>query len=251
MASVILDRPEHRNAQTPALWRALSKVPSELPAGVRVVVVRAEGPSFSAGLDRRMFTPEGVLGQPSLLDLSRLSEADLDATIAEFQQGFSWLRDPAFVSIAAVQGHAVGAGFQLALACDLRIVTEDTQLSMRETSLGLVPDLGGTGPLVECIGYARALELCVSGRWMDAAEAVSTGLAVRCVRADELEGATAALVASLVAAPRGAVVETKALLRSAAGGGAGQLAAERAAQVRRIAALAAQARGSSAEGELP
>ena len=55
------------------------------------------------------------------------------------------------LSIAVVQGHAVGAGFQLALACDLRVLSEDAQLCMRETSLGLVPDLGGTQPLVETV----------------------------------------------------------------------------------------------------
>ena len=62
------------------------------------------------------------------------------------------------VSIASVQGHAIGAGFQLALACDLRVMADDALLSMRETSLGLVPDLGGTQPLVDVVGYARALE---------------------------------------------------------------------------------------------
>ena len=77
------------------------------------------------------------------------------------------------MSIAAVQGHAIGAGFQLALACDLRVVADDVQFAMRETSLGLVPDLTGTHPLVGLVGYARALEICVTGRFVHAEEAVA------------------------------------------------------------------------------
>lgn len=238
MASVVLDRPERRNAQSPALWRELAKVPSLLPAAVRVVVLRAEGPSFSAGLDRRMFTPEGIPGEPSLLDLSRLSAADLDAAIAGFQAAFRWFHDPSYLTVAAVQGHAVGAGFQLALACDLRLVASDAQLSMRETSLGLVPDLGGTKPLVEAVGYATALELCVTGRWIGAEEAVSRGLALAVVDLDSLASATAALVDSLLSAPRGAVQATKALLAGAADTSLdAQLATERGAQAGRIAEL--------------
>ena len=244
MASVVLDSPDRRNAQTPGMWRALAAVPGSLAAAVRVVVVRAEGPAFSAGLDRRMFTPEGVPGEPSLLDLSRASALEFDSLVAGFQSAFSWLRDPTYVTIAAVQGHAVGAGFQLALACDLRVVADDVQLCMKETSLGLVPDLGGTQPLVEAIGYARALELCVSGRSMGADEAVATGLALRAVPARDLVAATGRLAGSLVAAPLGAVQDTKRLLLSASSNSfAEQLAAERTAQARRIKALLASAEG--------
>ena len=87
------------------------------------------------------------------------------------RQAFSWLRRPDLVSIAAVRGHAIGAGFQLALACDLRVLTEDAQFTMAEVALGLVPDLGGTKRLVELVGYARALDICVTGRRVGAAEA--------------------------------------------------------------------------------
>jgi enoyl-CoA hydratase/carnithine racemase len=148
LATVVLDRPEKRNAQTPAMWRRLAAVGRQLLAddAVRVVLLRAEGPSFSAGLDRAMFTT-GLEGEPGLLTLAALDDAALDKTIDGFQQAFAWWRDDRVVSIAAVQGHAVGAGFQLALGCDLRVVADDVQLAMKETSLGLVPDLGGTRPL--------------------------------------------------------------------------------------------------------
>ncbi len=88
----------------------------------------------------------------------------MDAEIAFYQKAFSWWRECDAITVAAVQGHAVGAGFQLALGCDLRVVADDVAFAMKETSLGLVPDLAGTWPLVEAVGYARALEICVSGR---------------------------------------------------------------------------------------
>lgn len=239
VATVTLTNPAKRNAQSPALWRALAETGRLLPGDVRVVVLRAEGKSFSAGLDRQAFTPEGFPDDPSLLDLARGSAAELDATIAGYQEAFTWWRRNDLVSVAAVQGHAIGAGFQLALACDLRVCAEDAQFAMRETGLGLVPDLAGTHPLVGLVGYSRALEICATGRAVHAAEAERLGLATLVVPPAELTAATTDLAAALLAAPRDAVVETKALLRGACDRGyEEQRAAERAAQARRLADLA-------------
>ncbi|MEV4441776.1 enoyl-CoA hydratase/isomerase family protein [Streptomyces sp. NPDC049577] len=239
VATVTLTNPAKRNAQSPALWRALTEAGRLLPGSVRVVVLRGEGKSFSAGLDRQAFTPEGFDGEPSFLDLARGSDAELDAVIASYQEAFTWWRRNDLVSIAAVQGHAIGAGFQLALACDLRVCADDVQFAMRETSLGLVPDLGGTHPLVSLVGYARALEICATGRFVRAPEAELTGLANVVVPAAELASATEDLTAALLAAPRDAVVETKALLRGALTRGYDtQREAERAAQARRLRDLA-------------
>lgn len=239
IATVTLTNPAKRNAQSPALWRALTEAGRLLPGSVRVVVLRGEGKSFSAGLDRQMITPEGIEGDPSFVDMARGSEADLDATIAAYQEAFTWWRRSDIVSIAAVQGHAIGAGFQLALACDLRVVADDVQFAMRETSLGLVPDLTGTHPLVGLVGYARALEICATGRFVTAGEAVSTGLANIAVPGDELDAAVRDLAAALLAAPRDAVIETKALLSGAAERTyEEQRVAERAAQGRRLRDLA-------------
>ncbi|MFC9847598.1 enoyl-CoA hydratase/isomerase family protein [Streptomyces sp. NPDC060223] len=239
LATVTLTNAAKRNAQSPALWRALTLAGRSLPGTVRVVVLRGEGKSFSAGLDRQAFAPEGFEGEPSFIDLARGSEADLDATIAEYQEAFTWWRRSDLVSIAAVQGHAIGAGFQLALACDLRVVADDVQFAMRETSLGLVPDLTGTHPLVSLVGYARALEICATGRFVLAEEAERTGLANLAVPGDQLDDAVRDLVAALVAAPRDAVIETKALLRGVQDRTyEEQRVAERAAQGRRLRDLA-------------
>ncbi|MFE0462959.1 enoyl-CoA hydratase/isomerase family protein [Kitasatospora sp. NPDC058965] len=239
LAVVTLCSPKRRNAQSPAMWRALAAVGRELPGTVRVVLLKADGVSFSAGLDRAMFTPEGIPGEPNFLALAAAPDQELDAAIAGYQEGFTWWRRPDLVTVAAVQGHAVGAGFQLALACDLRVCAEDVQFSMKETSLGLVPDLTGTKPLTDLVGYARALEMCATGRWIGAAEAAATGLANRVVPGEELEAAARALAAELLAAPRNAVIETKALLQGAGGRDhEEQRAAERAAQARRLRDLA-------------
>jgi enoyl-CoA hydratase/carnithine racemase len=239
IATVTLTNPDKRNAQSPALWRALTEAGRQLPGTVRVVVLRAEGKSFSAGLDRQAFTPEGFDGEPSFVDLARGADAELDATIAEYQEAFTWWRRSDIVSVAAVQGHAIGAGFQLALACDLRVVADDVQFAMRETSLGLVPDLTGTHPLVGLVGYARALEICVTGRFVAAEEAVNTGLANVAVPVGQLDDTVRDLAAAVLAAPRDAVVETKVLLRGAQDRTyEEQRAAERQSQARRLRDLA-------------
>ncbi|WP_326808893.1 MULTISPECIES: enoyl-CoA hydratase/isomerase family protein [unclassified Streptomyces] len=239
VATVTLANPAKRNAQSPAMWRALAEAGRVLPGGIRVVVLRGQGKSFSAGLDRQAFEPEGFEGEQSFLDLARGSDEELDAAIAEYQQAFTWWRRPDLISVAAVQGHAIGAGFQLALACDLRVCAEDAQFAMRETSLGLVPDLTGTHPLVGLVGYARALEICATGRFVHAEEADRLGLANLVVAPHELEGAVTDLTAALLASPRDAVVETKALLAGATARTYDeQRAAERAAQARRLRDLA-------------
>ena len=138
-----------------------------------------------------------------------------------------------------MQGYAVGAGFQLALACDLRVVAEDAQFCMKESALGLVPDLTGTKPLVASVGYARALEICVTARMVGAAEAVDIGLALTAVPADELDATVADLVGALTAPMAGAVSETKALLLGAAERDLEeQRRLEREAQVRRFREVA-------------
>ncbi|WP_343910234.1 enoyl-CoA hydratase/isomerase family protein [Nocardioides aquiterrae] len=240
VATITLHRPDVRNAQTPTMWRALAALGAEIGDDVRVVVVQGSGHSFSAGLDRSMLDPSNTSGEESVAGLLALSDEELSATIDAYQQGFTFLRDPRFVSVAAVQGYAIGAGFQLALSCDLRVVADDAQFSMKESALGLVPDLTGTKPLVECVGYARALEICATARMVGAAEAVDIGLALTAVPAAELEAAVADLVGALTAPIAGAVRETKALLQGAADRSLDdQRRLEREAQTRRFRELAA------------
>jgi enoyl-CoA hydratase/carnithine racemase len=234
VATVTLCRPHVLNAQTPAMWAELRAIGSDLPGDIRVVVVRGEGRAFSAGLDLAAVSA-GADDPSSFSRMTTLTDDEASALISGYQQGFAWLRRPDLVSIAAVRGHAIGAGFQLALACDLRICAEDTQFTMAEVALGLVPDLGGTKRLVELVGYARALDICITGRRVAAAEADRIGLATSVVPGDELDEAVASITGQILAARRDSVVEIKALLAEAAGRSfADQERFEREAQVRRI-----------------
>jgi enoyl-CoA hydratase/carnithine racemase len=228
VATITLSRPERRNAMTLATWRGLATIGQTLPDDVRVVVVRGEGPSFSAGIDLGMFA-QGADGPFSDVD---------DDFIAGLQAGYLWLRRPEIVSIAAVQGHAIGGGFQLALACDLRVITDDASFCMKEPALGIVPDLTGSKPLVDIVGYPRALELCLTSRTVPADEAARLGLAELVVPAADLDGAVGDLVAALLAVRPATAVATKRLLAQAGRNTlTEQAAAERRAQLPLLADL--------------
>ncbi|WP_030167637.1 enoyl-CoA hydratase/isomerase family protein [Spirillospora albida] len=232
VATVTLNRPERRNAMTFATWRGLAAIGRALPSDVRVVVLRGEGPCFSAGIDLSMFSGGGE----GFTD-GRDAQAT-DAFIAELQQGYRWLRDPRIVSVAAVHGHAIGGGFQLALACDIRVVADDVKFCMKEPALGLVPDLTGTKPLVEAVGLSRALELCLTARTVLAEEASRLGLAETVVPRDGLGAAVDELVAALLAVNPGAAVATKRLLLEAPENTLEQqCAAERREQIGRLRAM--------------
>ncbi len=238
VAAITLARPERRNAVTPAIWHALAEIGASLPERVRVVVVRAEGPSFCAGIDLKVLAEAGSSGTAGGSGGSspRASTAPLDEEqIAGYQAGYLWLANPGIVSIAVVQGHAIGAGFQLALACDLRILADDAKFCMKEPALGLVPDLTGTKPLVELVGLPRAIELCLTTRTVEAGEAIALRLAELMVPASELDAAVGDLIAALLATDAAAARATKALLQQAGGNTLEeQAAAERRAQLKLI-----------------
>src|SRR5690348_2910707 len=100
IATLTLNRPEKRNSQTPEFWAALTAIGAALPGTVRVVLLRAEGKSFSAGLDRSMFE--------NFATFAAASDAEVDATIDGYQQAFTWWRRTDLITVAAVQGHAIG-----------------------------------------------------------------------------------------------------------------------------------------------
>lgn len=219
------------------MW--LTRTVNALPGTVRVLFVQGEGPSFSAGLDRSVFASTGSSDAPGLVQIAHSDSDAASATIASFQEAFDLGSRPSLVSIALVQGHAIGAGFQLALSCDFRIAAEDVQFSMAEVTLGLVPDLGGTKRLVELVGYSRAASICLTGRRVSALEADQIGLVTAVVPADRLVETGNAFAAQILALPRSAVTETKALLLSASEQSqADQQRLEREAQYRQLRAIA-------------
>jgi enoyl-CoA hydratase/carnithine racemase len=239
VATITLDKPARRNSMTPTMWTTLAEIGTGLPEQVRVVVVKGAGECFSAGLDRDMLTPEGPPGETGFAELLRGSDDDVVTEIDRYQAGFVWLQRPDLVTIAQVHGYAIGGGFQLALACDLRVVADDVQFCMKEPALGLVPDLAGTKPLVSAVGYSRALEICATARFVGATESIAIGLASLAVPAGELDATVADLAAAILANPAEAVSGTKALLQRADERSLDeQRLAERTAQVGRLRALA-------------
>ena len=172
VATVTLDRPEVRNAQTPAMWLALGELGRTLPDEVRVVVVTGEGDTFSAGLDRAMLDP-ATPGRRASSGCSRSATTRPPPASTTSSRASPGCATRASSRSPRCAGYAIGAGFQLALSCDLRVVADDAKFSMKESALGLVPDLTGTKPLVEHVGYARALEICATARVVAADEAVA------------------------------------------------------------------------------
>jgi len=189
-----LCRPGKRNAQTPAMWNALRTIGAGLlvEPDLRVLIVEGEGAVFSAGIDL------------AILMAQAKGEQALAIEVEEAQQAFTWLRETPFPTIAAVQGAALGAGFQLALACDLRVLAEGTICGLPEIDFGIFPDLGGCAWLPELVGTAKAKELIFTGERFDASVALELGLANRVVPADQLGATVDALATTLAAkAPLG------------------------------------------------
>lgn len=234
VAEVWLDRPEVRNAQTMATWASLARTAELISARpeIAVVLLRGVGDVFSAGLDLRLLTGGAPDGEGDLRALLAEDDASVERAIGSFQQGFSCWRELPAIVVAVVTGRAIGAGFQLALAADLRLLSDDAVLVMAEAGLGLVPDLGGTKSLVELVGYPRALQLCATSAPVEARQAERLGLADGVVPSSELESALEQFLAPLLAVDPPVVRAVKAVLRSAGEHSAvDQLAVERHAQV--------------------
>ena len=229
--TITLNDPDKRNAQTPQTWDDLYNISTQVPSEARFIVLRGNGKSFSAGLDRAMFTPGGIPGQPSFMEMASQNDTELDDTIAYYQRFFRVLRDLPQISIALVQGHAIGAGFQLALACDLIIAQPSAQFALKETQWGLTPDLGGTVRFMEILGYRKSLELIGSGRSLDAPEAYALGL-VSAI-AEDLDAGLSELVDPLRAVMPEVLIDAKSMLAGIAYGEEPWVA-ERRSQTKRL-----------------
>ena len=219
-----LNRPDKLNAQTVAMWNYLARVGAELAADdtIRVLVVAGAGRSFSAGIDISTFTapPPATDSETTSGAAAEPVRSDVDGILA-IQKAFSWLEDAPYPTIAKVQGHAYGAGMQLALACDLRIVADDARMGLLELNWGLMPDLGGTVWLPRLVGPAKALEMMLTGARLPADELLALGVVNRVVARGELDQSVDALVTELLARPPLALRGAKAAVR----GGWGQTTA--------------------------
>jgi enoyl-CoA hydratase/carnithine racemase len=212
VADVRLTRPDKRNALDGAMFRALMETGEALKRdrSVRAVVLSGEGRAFCAGLDLGSFRPEGGAGSDG--GIGPLLEHDGRITTRAQQVAYAWFEMPAPV-IAAVHGACLGGGFQIAVACDVRIVAPDVQMGLLEVNYGLVPDMTGTQLLPRIVGLDVAKALALTGRIVDGAEALRMGLATH-VSATPHDDAMA-LARQIAAKSPDAVRGTKVLLNLA------------------------------------
>ena len=220
-----LNRPEVRNAQTPAMWDELRAIGLAIEPDIRFVFIEGAGSDFSSGLDTSVLADRG---QNSFI---RALKSDPNAAIEEAQGAFRVWMDIPQVVIAAVQGNVIGAGFQLALACDIVVAAPNATFALREIQLGLVPDLGATGALLASVGYHRTFAVC-TGVPMTAERALADGF-VHCISEDP-RSTVADLASQLRSLDGRALADMKALLRNQSSPDWGR---ERQTQIARLAAL--------------
>ncbi len=186
---VVMNRPEKRNAMNDELIAGLADALAAAAhdPSVLCVVLRGEGTMFSAGMD---FSSLGALaGEPGRL--------------REFRTGVlaAWnlCEEMTKPTIAQIHGACIGGAMELALACDLRTMAADAVIGLVETRVGLIPDVGGSSRLPSVVGVGRAKEMILASKMIDGTEAERIGLVNRVAGASELDAATDALVAELLA----------------------------------------------------
>jgi 2-(1,2-epoxy-1,2-dihydrophenyl)acetyl-CoA isomerase len=208
VAVLTLNRPRARNALDSALLQALA---AALPAAaedptVRAVVLTGAGRAFCSGADLKAATAGGDLFE------------QLDGTLDVYHAIIRAIVGAPKPVIAMVDGGAVGFGCDLALACDLRLLSTEAYLQEKFVKIGLMPDGGGTFWLPRLVGLARAMELMFTGEPVDAERAVAMGLVNRVLPASSLREETMRLAHQLAKGPPLAFAEMKRAVREGLGG---------------------------------
>jgi 2-(1,2-epoxy-1,2-dihydrophenyl)acetyl-CoA isomerase len=203
VATIELARPDKRNAINAQMFTELGDVAERAASdpGVRVVLVRGDGAAFSSGIDITL-----------LSQLAGTRGARFRSFVRTAQRPYLVLAQMEKPTVAAVHGHALGAGFQLALACDLRLASEDARFAILEVKFGLVPDLGGMHRLARLVGLARAKEIVWTGRPVEADEAERLGIVNRVFPSETMEKEVETYLREIVASPPIPVSLSKSLM---------------------------------------
>ncbi|MGW5144562.1 enoyl-CoA hydratase/isomerase family protein [Rhodococcus koreensis] len=197
VATITLNRPTRRNAMTLDSWIALRETLAELALddATRVVVLTGAGSDFCTGADLDKRAPMHPLTRMRQINATALA-------VAEFPKPL----------IAKVRGYAVGAGWNLALLCDLLIASRDAQFSQIFAKRGLSVDFGGSWLLPRIVGLHRAKRLAMLAEMIDAEQADALGLVSELVEPEELDGMVARFAAGLAASPTVAVMQSARLI---------------------------------------
>jgi len=209
VATVRMNNPAKLNALSETLTAELIDAATALgdDDGCRVIVLTGEGRGFCVGADLGPLQAQYAAGErPNLGEFLRRGYNELIPLFAEAPKPV----------IAAVNGVAAGAGVSLALACDLRVASEESSYLMAFVKIGLVPDSGASHLLPQVVGAAEALRLSMTGERVDAAEALRIGLVTSVAPADRFLAEAQELAARLAALPTRAIGITKRLFADAA-----------------------------------
>ena len=203
---VVLNRPEKRNAMNQELLHALREALREAAAdeAVHCVVLRGEGPVFSAGVDLEELGRS--TGRPGMLRPFREVFLDCANACEEMPKPV----------VCQIHRACLGGALEVALGCDLRVASSDSQLGLPEVRFGIIPDVGGSTRLPAVVGLGRAKELIMTARAIGAAEAQQIGLVNRVVEPQELVKATSELVEELLANSHIAVGRAKRVIDASA-----------------------------------
>jgi 2-(1,2-epoxy-1,2-dihydrophenyl)acetyl-CoA isomerase len=208
VAVVTLNRPKAKNALDPALLSALLETLPQLgeDAAVRSIVLTGAGGAFCAGADLKaaMANPEAF--------------TNIDQTMSRYHGVIRAIVNAPKPFIAMIEGPAVGFGCDMALACDMRMLSTDAYLEERFVKIGLMPDGGGTFWLPRLVGLGKAMELMLTGDRILAEQALSLGLANRVLAPESLREETMKLADKLSKGPPLAFAEIKRAVRASLGG---------------------------------
>jgi enoyl-CoA hydratase/carnithine racemase len=198
VGTVRIDRPP-MNALSLQVWREIEEVATEATTrdDVRALVVTGGPKVFAAGADIKEFTTWTAEEAPHIG--------------AVLQRSLDTLARVPMVTIAAINGYALGGGCELAMACDLRFIADNAKLGQPEILLGIIPGAGGTQRLPRLVGLSRAKELIFSGRMVDATEAHAIGLADAIHPADDLLEAAVSAAARYAAGPAALALAKRAI----------------------------------------
>jgi enoyl-CoA hydratase/carnithine racemase len=197
IAWLTFNRPEARNTMDFTFFDSLPGIFAEFDKDpdVRVVVIKAEGKSFTAGLD--LVAAQNLMG-----DGSAMWRENLRRRIIELQEGMNCIEKCNKPVIAAIHGHCIGGGTNLACACDIRYASKDAVFSVRETRIGIVADIGALQRLPYIVGHGWTRELCLTGRDFTAEEALKMGFITKLFdNRDSLMVGVKALAEELAALP--------------------------------------------------
>ncbi|MEZ0384452.1 enoyl-CoA hydratase [Mycobacterium sp. pW045] len=186
VGTITLNRPQALNALNSQVMNEVTTAAAEFDAdpGIGAIIITGSAKAFAAGAD--------------IKEMADLSFAEVFA--ADFFAAWSKLAAVRTPTIAAVAGHALGGGCELAMMCDLLIAADTAKFGQPEIKLGVLPGMGGSQRLTRAIGKAKAMDLILTGRTIDAAEAERSGLVSRVVPADDLlteAGKVAATIAGM------------------------------------------------------